>query len=529
MNRCSVALLTVAAASRALGQILGPETCLSCDYPAYRHAEVAGIASPNNSKRVLAVWQMHGPATRLLYAVSTNGGNTFTTGIPIPTPDCGALDSSEDPLVAASYATGDLYGGGFARLADAATQPLFVARVPDGSVAAQSAVALGPQPDPCQRPAEKGMAAIGPCPGGSGCEALYGVSLSPTLTSPGGYARWDAVPTGLPSTFGPIASDIGYGFWPLVLRHGDVTGRVVVGGLESSTIGSRTRVTLSDTGGSSWTTAHVFANYAAQPTSGVIVAMPGDQSTPPTDFFAGTSFFESGFCSGAADPNDSHNLVFAFCGLPDGQNNVDVFVAVSTDGGASFGAPTSPTVYRIPDWMLRRSDESTPSHELQPAITIDVYGGVDLMVMRTATNSLSTASMRFARWPNLASLTGGAAPQTLLSLTGEFTVDASFPVGAGMSGNDYQMITTSGCYLWCFYSRSGQASGNVYVRRIDVCPPAADIADFDRDSTVTTSDAVAFMAAYATGASTADVDGNQTINAADAVTYLNAYNQATNP
>jgi hypothetical protein len=153
---------------------------------------------------------------------------------------------------------------------------------------------------------------------------------------------------------------------------------------------------------------------------------------------------------------------------------------------------------------------------MQPSIVIDAMGGVDLQIVSKAPGG-GPWDIRLARWPDLGSLRSGATP-VVFRIAGPFESKPDFMVGPAGAGNDYQMVTASGCYVWCGYARSGTGAGNVYVRRIGLCP-AVDTADINRDSIVDASDMSAFLAGFCVGAPLADINHDGVVDTRDAAAF----------
>jgi hypothetical protein len=528
MNRLlkSMLLANAVAATQVIGQVsVGPLCCVSCGN-ALNNAEVALIASPINSSKVAVAWNTFGSSQLIWYAVSNDGGTTFHSGAPLPVPCALSGEYSDDPVVAGRFdgPKWDLWLGG------RQGGTLFMDALPAASVTVAQADSVSVSS--CAPHYDKPFAAVGPC------ALCYTGSPAMYVTSAGNNSCYHSTgePLGTQFATGQVNLGVVEGHFPVVLRDQPHVGRVVVAGLTTNVagLGQVTAVYSDDEGG-------VWHHVATGPSPGD-VTLDTDSNLAailplPEDQGGGTSVTDDGFCSVATDPRDTNTLVVAFPGVPEVAGTpIDVYVAVSTDGGASFLVNNNQRrVYRIPDSMWRLPGEPNQfSQEFMPSITIDSQGGVDLMVVRLASDG-ATASIRFARWGSLDSLTSGASPSTLWRLSSDYQV-SGIGIG-GQTHNDYQMITASGCYIWCGYAiPAPQGSGDTtdaWVQRIDLlagsCTVAANVADFNRDSAVTTDDVVAFTAAYSAGASTADVDGNQAVNAADAVAYLNAYNQASHP
>jgi hypothetical protein len=320
----------------------------------------------------------------------------------------------------------------------------------------------------------------------------------------------------------------GQAAFPVVIRNGGASGRLVVASLAGPHLPQPIVVIRSDDGGQTWTAAATQTQSAAAVTGGVVPAGAltidsqgaGIGSVPDDQPFLGSAFRCNGFCSVATDPADTNRVLVAINGYGagpiDSVQTLDVYLAFSQDGGASFTAGGASTVYHVTDAMLRLPGETGVRHTLMPTVTIDALGGVDLMVVRNL-NGGNVGSIVLANWPSLKALAGGSLPR-LFAVAGPFKDHFS----AGGPGNDYFMITSSGCYAWCAYALQSDAGrSDVWVRRVELCGQTTDVADFDRDSSVTPADVAAFAAAFASGSSGA---GQQ-----DAAMFMRAYGLAAGP
>src|SRR5215831_14905384 len=92
MKRTAVVIAGVAGSgAAALGQVVvGQPLCLSCECPdvGAHSREVAIAVSPVTPTRLLAAWNRVGPLgdAFVWYALSTDGGSSWTCPAPLPTP-----------------------------------------------------------------------------------------------------------------------------------------------------------------------------------------------------------------------------------------------------------------------------------------------------------------------------------------------------------------------------------------------------------------------------------------------------------
>jgi hypothetical protein len=508
-----------------------------------RDIEAAIVASPLNPNRVLVAWNRvptgGGPlGPRVFYSLSTDGGNTFGCPDALPTPTCVTLGSTGtlDPMVACSYTSGELLAGGLVNVLSTSgpRQPGFVVRFPPAGPV-QSVL----MPADCaQAPfLDKGFLAAGPCPQGMpGCsgETWYLASVGSNGAPTSSFLRADSA-SGPPDQI-TSSSPVGYGHFPQVVRHaipGLVPiGRVILGGAGDEP-GSdqyiRPAITFSDDGGATWSPLRSFPfDRNVEPISGV--GLPANPPIVPPGFRA------RGFPSVSLHPLNTATLIVAFPGRSPASadpDNIDIWLAISFDGGNTFTDPSGLwRIHHVTDDQLRLTGECCArSQELMPSVAIDRYGGVNLMVARTVSDpsvpaGTAVASIRYARWPSIMSLT---QPPTVIDLSGPFTVAPGFSIGA--SGNDYHMVTTAGCFVWAAYAKTTPAGRpRVCVRRITLRPTCilVDIADFNDDGVVDNADPLAFAAALGAGLPSADINKDAAVDGADLAAYMAAFAAALN-
>jgi hypothetical protein len=365
--------------------------------------------------------------------------------------------------------------------------------------------------------------AVGPCPpstpactSGNG-EASYVVAQNLTSNA---FRAIDGAPLGTvwSPTGGTLTTQKGH--FPVVLRHGAETGRVVVAGQFLSLGEGIVRVERSDDGGATWAVA-TPAEFLADRNGDIIHRLDGS----PALAIPNLGFRVRGLPSVATDPRDTRVVYVAFPARRQDPMTLqvdtrsDIYIAVSFDGGATF--PNDFT-YRITDTQLQLPGESDPSLESMPSIAVDHTGGIILLFARTddpASTDPATASLRVARWSGLNVLHNN--PGFLYEL-------ASFPVGTGYqpvvgaAGNDYHMVATSNCWFWTGYSRPLNGVPHIFVRRFEHSLTCSR-ADFDGNNVVDSADLAGFMAAYSIGAPEADINEDEQITTLDPIDFITEY------
>jgi hypothetical protein len=219
------------------------------------------------------------------------------------------------------------------------------------------------------------------------------------------------------------------------------------------------------------------------------------------------------------DPGNPDHVVVIFCGrLVDQGSNMDVFVSESTNAGLTF--PFDQT-YHISDAMAGDDAHAgMESDEFMPSVSMDVYGGVNILVRQSfdpdsTPAGAATVHVVYLRWPGMAALRAGLTPF-------RYTFSGAFL--APGPDDDFHTITSRGC--WVYPAWASQETGNweVYTTRILVGVCA--VADYDADGQVTTNDPAAFNSGFSTGEAAADIDRDEWLTTRDVVEYLDAYSQA---
>ncbi len=321
----------------------------------------------------------------------------------------------------------------------------------------------------------------------------------------------------------------GLGAMPLVIQAGPAAGRLILGWSDRWHPPS---IAYSDTGGDDiqdpsqprWHSAQSLSGWTdyttTPPTTGSVSGV-GVHNSPTDPQPVPGNLTVMSVPQLAADPVHPSTVYAVFTGRTSSTgSNLDLFIALSLDGGASFN---SGNIVHIADDQLRPAGTGEgESDEYLPSIAIDALGGINLLFLRTTSPDSSSladtrVTARYARWPGFASLTSGARA---------FTQDLSDPFvpWGTFSGNDYQMITASGCDVYAGWASDQSGNWEVYVSHIDLYPCYIPVpADVDSNGVVNPADAAAFTNAFIAGTPPADVDHSGTVTTNDATLFLQSY------
>lgn len=238
----------------------------------------------------------------------------------------------------------------------------------------------------------------------------------------------------------------------------------------------------------------------------------------------GGNIVTTNYPSIAIDRTNPQRVYIAFAGKAENtlsNGNVDLFVALSTDGGASF---LPQNVLRITDAQLYDpvfGPDLEGTDQFMPAVTVDNFGGVNLVYFRLTNGDIDgwMLDVCYARIASFSgSLTGPVATRRLRP-------PGWTPVGDPARLGDYISIDTSGCDVWVAYPRADTAGHyNVYAQRISLCA-----ADVDSDAAVTNSDAVAFLSAYSSQQTPADINRDGQVNIWDAQEFVTSFTCGCGP
>lgn len=479
---------------------------LSCgsDGEPFSCTETAIAVSRSNPNEIIAAAMKYtvGCGLSVFYAISMDGGATFTSDGLFPASCMDPLFGA-DPMVAASSVTGSLWVGALSRTAS-----------PDGFFVARKALGsstIGPVTNTlCQtHDTDKGLMAAGPrgaseelwiafqdssqsCSGPSGpvvpVMAQYGTSLysSPSWTTP----QWVRPPMPVPCEFE------GVGVQPLILPSGINAGRILLAWAGPDDV----PMLSSSNDGMIWAPA---------------ITLPQSPNWVNVEYgdVAG-DFPVVDWPAMAFHPGNPDNVYVIFPAKDSTDplaDNVDLYIAHSADGGASF-APGS--VVRITDAAL---GDTAGTDQFMPWIAVDSYGGLNLLYYR-CTQPVSTPSSQVEIQPMYARLQ--SFPSTtayVAALAPSFLVDNVLYLGGQRIG-DYHMIDAVGCLVYPCYMSAHTGHARVYVNKITVCP-----ADVDTDGFVTHGDVLAFGSAYISGATPADVNRDGAVTIQDVADFNTAY------
>jgi hypothetical protein len=369
---------------------------------------------------------------------------------------------------------------------------------------------------------DKPWMTIGPAPkspgegaGGAECETVY-VSTNHTLPPRGqhitGCLKNLPLGSAWPADEHPVAPCSGC---PAV--GGRATAMTVV---THPSLRGRLVMAVGDFGG---LPAWMFSEDAGLSWSGSLMLPPNDPPTyhgskpmghlPSSSSGVRPNFRPTSFPSIDTSPFDRKTVAIAFCGIDaTAPDDVDIFIAVSTDGGKSFD---SDRLYRLLDSQISTSTDGTGlMQQAMPAIKFDGEGGLNLVFVNArdidAIGGATRATIRYVRFADAgeSSLTGAA--QAVQDLSPLFTLGSSLKIG--LNHNDYLMIDGAGDWLYAAYARTTDSTpdvGSIFAVRIAACPCA--IADANGDGDVTGDDMVAFASAAVRGKPGADADLNGTV------------------
>jgi hypothetical protein len=188
-----------------------------------------------------------------------------------------------------------------------------------------------------------------------------------------------------------------------------------------------------------------------------------------------------------------------------------LYIAQSIDGGASF------PVQKIVQLTDSQLGDPPASDQFMPAITVDKFGGVNLLYFRRSVPAGDLAlqyDVNYARIANFTVPLSGTIQ--VRRLTPRFN---PVPVTGGTLGH-YLMMDHSGCEVWVAYPRADNVLGvcDVFVQHINIS--AADVTD---DADVTPIDMAAFVNALSAGDPSADLNHDGILNAIDVQTFVTAY------
>lgn len=405
----------------AAAQVVRPSVRVASGSATTKNGECSLASSPLLPSQVLVEWQRLGdPDGRVHWAVSADRAATFTspaTFFPTSPPYFCNTFNHGDPTDTASTLTGEAWAGCLLNPSveiDAPVPVMALARYVTGSLTLTDHAPIGD----CSDNEDRCRVAGGPWPPGTThgpTEAVYmaydrdGLDLNV-------FASLDASPSGsswqpLPYPVSVDGMNVEQGFGPFlsVVQTGANAGRVLMASA-AGRFSPPISVYRTDTGGAGlWNVRLIsFDNDAAHH---LLNSVPINGAHIP-----GGVYVES-VPTMAIDPSNPARVVVAFpARIASDTENVDLFIAVSEDGGDTFQPVTGVgnTAVHIQDDWLRIPGEVLPSwgsQEWQPSIAIDQAGGVDVLFSRsvaphTALPENAQVETRLARWSSITALAG---------------------------------------------------------------------------------------------------------------------------
>ncbi len=248
----------------------------------------------------------------------------------------------------------------------------------------------------------------------------------------------------------------------------------------------------------------------------------GDPIYPvdPGDFPSAASVSVNTVPAVSVDPLDPRKVYVIFWGSSDhsgsvARRNIDLYIAQSTDFGATFSPVTT---LHVVDSLLGEDVPvgSTPINQIQPSIVVDQFHGVNIFYYKMVdTGSAVTYQAKYAR------ITNFSADPALLHID----VKALAPAFAQPYRSDgslapmkeYEWIAASGCQVYVAYMSCHEGDGfqNIYVSRVTLCP-----ADVVADGTLDSADVAGFGAALSSGSPAADLNHDQAIDGLDVNCFI---------
>ncbi len=495
--------------------------------------ETAVAVSTVNPAHLIVSWVAKYPGAHLGYAVSIDSGKSFVDGMLDPAASlCVKAPSASfgDPMVAASTVKDELWVGGVVQYCP--QQALVVYHNP------AAALTLGPPSVlecrlTCQI-LDKPFCAVGPDAAGiermhlffsdfayidpaSGGPEMFGRSTADLAT-----LTWD------PDRFnirrpGAAANEEGVAVIPVVLTGAPVRGRIVCVWRPTYPTGGTPVSMYSDDGGKNWlpTGGPTLLNQSGSSSSGTGLSAAASPIYPVEERDlpnGGEGNLVNTVPGVAVDPLDSRLVYAVFWGKSQGpadqRANVDLYIAQSRDGGATF--PPQSTLHLTDAQLGDAPSSGGPAvAQFMPAITVDGMHGLNLLYYRmTDTGNGVEFQAKWARVPDPAS---GLMPAVLPNhvLSPKFTQPIVTGHGIG-SLRDFQMIASNKTLVYAAYMSAHEGGAmNIYLTRINLCA-----ADVTADGVVSAADVAAFTGALGTGEQAADVNGDGSVNGEDVNSFL---------
>jgi hypothetical protein len=314
----------------------------------------------------------------------------------------------------------------------------------------------------------------------------------------------------------------------LILRNGPNTGRWVVAYRPdvAQTLPEAVYTTVDQAGNLDWHNS-VNPTRARIPGSISTEAIPGGF---PEDFMGVGGIKTVNFPDIAAHPYDVNTIYMVFpARKPGNLNNIDLYIARSTDGGVNFSGPSGLEgieVLRLRD--VEDLGEVDGSHQLMPTIAVDHHGGVN--VFYYSARKLNNVWHYQPKYLRIANFQTHPHPSVVqFALTNSFELDSA-PVMQSTLGikffGDYIQADSRRCIVYAgFPSRHDGGVTGIYVTMIEACIEV----DFDQDGDVTMNDADLFAQYFAASDLRADLDGDGELTTNDVNCFLQAFACVCNP
>lgn len=556
MNRLSssaVALGIAFANCASLGQtdpIVFPAVGLPSEGGHWRETSIA-VSRVNQEKVVVAcINYAASPQPRIGWAVTTTG---FLGATPFANrgyyeivPGLCGLPKGEviDPTVVTDHVSGFFWIGGM---------PPFIARMAPNQVAFESPTSLV-----CRQVCtfDKPLLAVGPGQSGNGVAMYLGWE---EWATPNGSGGWDCAPplpnpplnrlwikgasAATPAELTLSAADPDFRVAPEIpipgcmdLEHCEYWGRAIYP-LVLPTSG-RLLVAASDTRprlahaphipNGPWHRNNGLPWVVSSDDGGQIWTAPvllGTNLDPPASWNDESA--EGSWPALASHPTDGNIVYAVFPGFAPAPPtaNVDVYIARSDNGGATF--PALQTLRLSDDMLHGVQGISGWPNQVRPAVAVDGCGGVNLLFYDNINDpNMGMASPRLID-AYYVRITNFENPSLRRIFKKRLTTEAFPQTGLGVG--DYIQIAASQHRVYPAYVARLSISDDwgpqvLMVNRIIVCP-----ADVSTDGAIDTADVAAFGSAYVTAAPQADVNGDGTVDCMDVIDFQAAYTCGCHP
>jgi hypothetical protein len=516
----------------AVAQIVSSPTLIAIGEPRHVLAETAIAVSTTAQKRAIISWidrvfDSNGDRmSQNLYYASTNDafGTVLLGPAVLPAVSCStSAEDTADPF-AARAPNGDLFIGGYQEAASDSIHGFFIDRLAAGASSLDSNFPVGFQ---CYGGADKGLIACGPRASDTANQVIcltasagpLGVCQEPrrrlvgacSLDSVGAFWSPMAPAFSIRRSGGSPCDENGHAAMPVIVQGGTSMGRIVVAFMRY--FEGPTAVIHSDDGGSTWSFDPNSNDGAIDHAGAAQIVVPSASDIPAsqTNNWNSLNFFPSI----TTDPTNPSNVYVAFVGTADqsgSDRNLDLYVALSTDAGATFSAGN---VRRLTDSELGDTALSESADQIFPSVAVDGYGGINLLYYLVDDDGQLNA--KYAKLPSF------TASPFVAKLNDPFTPDV-FSTNEGNFIGDYHMIGASGCTVIPAYMSVHEDPTThdrryaIYVNHIKICE-----ADADDNGLVDAGDPPAFASQFLVTDPRADLTQDQAVDAADVLRFQETY------